>query len=139
MPMTCCRIGGTVAKLGRGARMKRRQCLMLLGSALATAGLPRTLAAQGGVKTARIGWLTAQQAPSLTPYVETMRAALADLGYVEGRNLAIEFRYGDDAIERVPQLAAELVQLHVDLIVAQGAAVSLLGELHLPVPVVYVF
>ena len=49
-----------------------------------------------------------------------MRTALADFGYLEGRNLAIEFRYGDDVIERVPGLAVELVRLPVDLIVAQG-------------------
>ena len=66
-----------------------------------------------------------------------MRAALADLGHVEGRNLAIEFRYGDDMIERVPELAAELVRLPVDLIVAQGAAAFESRRLGLPVPVVY--
>ena len=58
-----------------------------------------------------------EQAASLTPYVDALR-----LGYVEGRNLAIEFRYGDDMIERVPGLATELVRLPVDLVVAQGAA-----------------
>jgi putative ABC transport system substrate-binding protein len=68
-----------------------------------------------------------------------MRDGFADLGYVEGRNLAIEYRYGNDAIERVPELAAELVKLPVDLIVAQGAAVSEISKLGLPVPIVYVF
>jgi putative tryptophan/tyrosine transport system substrate-binding protein len=101
--------------------------------------LPRSLAAQGAPKAARIGWLTAQQASSLTPYLAAMRAGFADLGYVEGRNLTIEYRYGDDAVERVPELAAELVKLPVDLIVAQGAAVSEISHLGLPVPVVYVF
>jgi putative ABC transport system substrate-binding protein len=86
------------------------------------AAVPRTVAAQGVAKVVRIGWLTAQQASSLVPYVEAMRTALADLGHVEGRNLVIEFRYGDDMIERVPELAAELVRLPVDVIVAQGAA-----------------
>jgi putative ABC transport system substrate-binding protein len=83
--------------------------------------------------------LTAQQEASLTPYIAAMRAGLADLGYVEGRNLTIEYRFGDDALERVPALAAELVKLPVDLIVAQGAAVSEISELKLPVPVVYVY
>jgi putative ABC transport system substrate-binding protein len=68
-----------------------------------------------------------------------MRDGFADLGYVEGRNLAIEYRYGNDAIERVPEFAAELVKLPVDLIVAQGAAVSEISKLGLPVPIVYVF
>ena len=116
--------------------MKRRD---FLASALAIAALPRSLAAQGTPKIARIGWLTAQQESSLTPYLAAMRAGFADLGYVEGRNLTIEYRYGNDAIERVPELAMELVKLPVDLIVAQGAAVSEISKLSLPVPVVYVF
>jgi putative ABC transport system substrate-binding protein len=119
--------------------MQRRDCLRLLASALATASLSRSVAAQGAAKSVRIGWLTAQQAPSLAPYLDAMREALADLGYVEGRNLVIEFRYGNDAVERVPELAAELVRLHVDLIVAQGAAVPVVSTLGLKVPIVYVF
>jgi ABC-type uncharacterized transport system substrate-binding protein len=114
--------------------MKRRVFLAFL---LAMAVAPRTVAAQGAAKIVRIGWLTAQQASSLVPYVDAMRTALADLGYVEGRNLVIEFRYGDDVIERVPELAAELVQLPVDLIVAQGAAAFEIRGLGLPVPIVY--
>jgi putative ABC transport system substrate-binding protein len=68
-----------------------------------------------------------------------MRAGFAELGYIEGQNLTIEYRYGDDVVERVPELAAELVKFPVDLIVAQGAAVSEVSTLDLPVPVVYVF
>jgi putative tryptophan/tyrosine transport system substrate-binding protein len=79
--------------------MKRR---VFLASLLAMAAVPRTVVAQRTAKVVRVGWLTAQQASSLTPYVDAMRTALADLGYVEGRNLVIEFRYGDDVIERVP-------------------------------------
>lgn len=60
-------------------------------------------------------------------------------GYIEGRNLALVLRYGDDHLERVPELAAELVQIPVDLIVAQGAANFLINKLDLPVPVVYGF
>lgn len=68
-----------------------------------------------------------------------MRTGFADLGYVEGRNLTIEYRYGNDAVERVPALAAELVKLPVNIIVAQGAAVSEISNLGLPIPVVYIF
>jgi putative ABC transport system substrate-binding protein len=114
--------------------MKRR---VFLASLLAVAVVPRTVAAQRVAKVVRIGWLTAQQASSLVPYVDAMRIALADLGYVEGRNLVIEFRYGDDVIERVPELAAELARLPVDLIVAQGAAAFEVRGLGLPIPIVY--
>src|SRR5215217_7016408 len=99
--------------------MKRRS---FLASLLAMTAVPRIPAAQGRANVVRIGWLTAQQASSLVPYVDAMRTALSDLGYVEGRNLMIEFRYGNDVLERVPELAAELVRLPVNLIVAQGAA-----------------
>jgi len=116
--------------------VKRRT---FLASALVTAILPRSLRAQGSPKAARIGWLTAQQASSLAPYLDAMRAGFSEIGYVEGRNLAIEYRYGDDAIEHVPDLAAELVKLGVDLLVVQGTAVSVVNHLGLTLPIVYVF
>jgi putative ABC transport system substrate-binding protein len=114
--------------------MKRR---VFVASLVAMAAMPRTGTAQGAARVIRVGWLTAQQASSLVPYVDAMRTALADLGYVEGHNLVIEFRYGDDVIERVPELAAELVRLPVDLIVAQGAAAFEIRGLGLPIPVVF--
>src|SRR5436309_1985733 len=114
--------------------MKRR---VFVASLVAMAAMPRTGTAQGAARVIRVGWLTAQQASSLVPYVDAMRIALADLGYVEGRNLVIEFRYGDDVIERVPELAAELARLPVDLIVAQGAAAFEIRGLGLPIPIVY--
>lgn len=116
--------------------MNRR---VLLSSALAFVARPLPLAAQPMQKVTRIGWVTGQQASSLTPYVEAFRSGLADLGYVEGRNLALVLRYGDDHLERVPELVAELVQIPVDLIIAQGAANFLINKLDLPVPVVYGF
>jgi putative ABC transport system substrate-binding protein len=116
--------------------MKRRD---FLASTIAIAAIPRNLVAQGMPKAARIGWLTAQNESSLTPYLAAMRTGFADLGYIEGRNLTIEYRYGNDVVERVPELAAELVKLPVDVIVAQGAAVSEISKLGLPIPVVYVF
>ena len=116
--------------------MRRREFIATLASA---AAWPLSAHSQQAPRAARIGWLTAQRAPSLAPYVDAFRASLADLGYVDGRNLVIEFRYGDDAIERVPQLAAELVRFPVDVIVAQGQAAFVISKLGLPVPVVYVY
>jgi putative ABC transport system substrate-binding protein len=116
--------------------MKRRR--LVLGAA-ALAALPRIAVAQGPSRPARIGWLTAQRPPSLVPYVEAFRASLAELGFAEGRNLTIDFRYGDDDIARVRTLADELVRLPVDLIVVQGEAVLEVKSLKLPVPIVYAY
>jgi len=116
--------------------VKRRAFLAFI---LASAVLPQRIFAQGTPKAARIGWLTAQKASSLVPYLAAMHDGLSELGYVEGRNLTIDYRYGDDLAERVPDLASELVKLGADLIVAQGAAVSVISQLGLKVPVVYVF
>ena len=116
--------------------MKRRT---LLASAVAGTILPHRLLAQGTQRIARIGWVTGQQASSLTPYVEAFRSGLADLGYVEGRNLVLVLRYGDDHLERVPELVAELIRIPVDLIVSQGAADVLINKLALPIPIVYAF
>src|SRR6476660_7205344 len=112
-------------------------------SFLATLGLlawrPEYSVAQSAPKPARIGWLTAQREASLTPYVKAMRESLTELGYVEGKNLRIEFRYGGGGIDREPELATDLERLPVDLIVAQGAAVEVISKLKLKTPVVYVF
>ena len=117
-------------------QIQRRQFLVASGALFAA---PAVVFAQGTAKPARIGWLTAQREASLTPFLAALRSAFVDLGYTEGRNLAIEYRYGDDDPARVPELAAELVRLPVDLILAQGAAVPVAAKLGLPVPLVYVF
>jgi len=116
--------------------MNRRTLLI---STLAAAALPGGVAAQGNAKIPRIGFVSAQSAAALAPFVEPFRAGLADLGQIEGRNLVIEFRYADDDVARVPQLAAELISLPVDLIVAQGAAAFVIGKIGVSVPLVYAF
>ncbi|HEV7576845.1 MAG TPA: ABC transporter substrate-binding protein [Caldimonas sp.] len=124
--------------------MRRRQLLMTT-AAVAAAALPGIagarypLTAAAPPRAARIGWLTAQRPASLVPFVQAFRAALADFGFVEGRNLTIDFRYGDDDAGKVAALADELVRLPVDLIVAQGEAVLELKAMKLAVPVVYAY
>lgn len=120
--------------------MQRRHFLTSTGAlVLAPALAAPPAVAQVPARLVRLGWLTAQTAASLAPSIAVVKAGLADLGYVEGRNLAIEFRYGDGAVERVAGLAAELERLQVDLILAQGAAVPVTRKLALKTPVVYVF
>ena len=95
--------------------------------------------ARAASKVVRLGWLTAQQASSLVPFLDAFRGGLAELGYRENDNLEIDYRYGDDNLLRVAPLAADLVRRQIDLLVVQGAAVPLVYELKLPVPAVYVF
>jgi putative ABC transport system substrate-binding protein len=110
-----------------------------LASTAAFAMTIRQVGAQTSTKIFNIGWLTAQRATSLTPFLDAFRSGLAKLGYVEHGNLEIEYRYGDDDLSRVAPLAAELVRKPVNLLVVQGAAVPLVYDLKLSTPSVYVF
>jgi putative ABC transport system substrate-binding protein len=80
--------------------------------------------AQQPKKVPLIGAITGPASSFAQPYIEAGRRALRELGYVEGQNIAIEYRFGGGraggAAERLPQLAAELVRLNVDVIVAVG-------------------
>ena len=69
-------------------------------------------------KVARIGVLGATSAASFTGFVDELRAGLRELGYVEGKNIVIEYRWADGNYERLPVLARELIQIRVDVIVA---------------------
>jgi putative ABC transport system substrate-binding protein len=79
--------------------------------------------AQQPTKVYRIGWLGAgPPLPEPDPSLAAFWQGLHDLGYVEGQNLVMEYRYAEGQVERLPDLAAELVQLPVDVIVAGGTA-----------------
>ncbi len=73
--------------------------------------------AQQPSRTHRIGLLLAPSPSFYSSRVEAFRQGLRELGYVEGKNIAIEYRYAEGKLNRLPDLAAELVQLKVDLIV----------------------
>jgi len=68
-------------------------------------------------KVFRIGYLSPVDAATDSPRAEGIRLALRDLGYIEGQNIAIEYRYAEGKVDRAPELAAELVRLKVDIIV----------------------
>jgi putative ABC transport system substrate-binding protein len=110
-----------------------------LASGVAFTTVPHHARAGAATKAVSIGWLTAQRASSLTPFLDAFRSGLAEFGYRENDNLEIEYRYGDDNLLRVAPLAAELVRKPVNLLVVQGAAVPLVYELKLAIPAVYVF
>jgi putative tryptophan/tyrosine transport system substrate-binding protein len=77
--------------------------------------------AQQPKKVHRIGYLTVLGPATESTRAETIRLALRELGYVEGQNVAFEYRYAERKADRLPELAAELVRLKVDIIVAAGA------------------
>jgi putative ABC transport system substrate-binding protein len=76
--------------------------------------------AQQPKKVPRIGYLSAQGPASDSPRSEPIRAALRELGYIEGQNIVIEFRYAEGKFDRAAKLAAELVGLKVDIILVTG-------------------
>jgi ABC-type uncharacterized transport system substrate-binding protein len=109
--------------------MKRREFITLLGGAAAAASAiwPFSAHAQQA-KVARIGFLGLVSPSSLAPRVAALRAGLRDLGWIEGRNILIEFRWADGNYERLPALAEELVRLNVDVLVTHGAAGALAAK-----------
>ena len=88
-------------------------CAMLLA-------LSYSASAQQPKKVPRIGYLSSGGPASESIRSEPIRAALRDLGYIEGQNIAIEYRYGEGERDRAPELASELVRLKVDVIVVAG-------------------
>ena len=76
--------------------------------------------AQQPKKIPRIGYLTSLDAATESTRAEAFRLALRELGYIDGQNIAIEYRYGEGKLDRLPELAAELVRLKVDIIVVPG-------------------
>jgi ABC-type uncharacterized transport system substrate-binding protein len=80
--------------------------------------------AQQPTRVPRIGFLTAISAPFMATRMEAFRKSLYELGHAEGKNIAIEYRYGDGKLDQLPAFAAELVRLKVDVIVTAGATAT---------------
>jgi putative ABC transport system substrate-binding protein len=80
--------------------------------------------AQQPTKIPRIGYLTGATPVGQLARVEAFRQGLRELGYIEGKNIAIEYRYAEEKFDRLPGLAAELVRLKVDVIVTGGGNIT---------------
>jgi putative ABC transport system substrate-binding protein len=87
--------------------------VLLIGLALASVHL---VEAQQTGKIPRIGFI-ASASPEAVPNIEPLRAGLRELGYVEGKNILVEYRYAEGMEDRLPGLVAELVQLRVDVLI----------------------
>src|SRR3990172_7990951 len=102
-----------------------RELIPNLAAVVLVCLLAHTAEAQQAKKIPRVGFLMAGSTPSPTPArpsptVESFRQGLRELGYVEGKNIIVEYRYAGGKFERLPALAAELVRLKVDVIVTGG-------------------
>src|SRR5919106_598708 len=88
--------------------------------------LPLTFSAQAQepTKVPRIGYLSGSPPSAIAEWIEAFRQGLRELGYMEGKNIIIEWRSGEGKRDRLPALAAELVRLKVDLIVTAGPLVT---------------
>jgi putative ABC transport system substrate-binding protein len=98
--------------------------MLLLGSAMTAARALR--AQQKG--TPVIGYLGSESPGPFAPFVDAFRHGLSETGYIEGQNLAIEYRWAEGRYDRLPALAADLVSRNVDLIVAFGIPSALAAK-----------
>ncbi|MGH7488592.1 MAG: hypothetical protein ACREMY_23780 [bacterium] len=87
---------------------------------VAVAVVATMVQAQQPKKVARIGYLSTSDPATDLTRAAAIRLALRELGYIEGQNFNIEFRYAQGKLDRFPDLAAELVRLKVDIIVVAG-------------------
>ena len=106
--------------------MKRLPLIVTL--ALGTLLAPLAADAQQAGKVARIGYVGVSSASAVPHADEAFRHGLRDLGYVEGQNIAIEYRWAEGQLDRLPDLAAELVRLKVDVIVASSTPTALAAK-----------
>jgi putative tryptophan/tyrosine transport system substrate-binding protein len=105
--------------------MRRREFITLLGGA---AACPVAARAQRPAQTARIGFLGADTQSGVESRLERFRAGLRDLGYVEGENVLIDFRWAEGNYARLAEFAGELVRLKVDLLVTYGTPGTLAAK-----------
>ncbi|MHB8272247.1 ABC transporter substrate-binding protein [Bradyrhizobium sp.] len=118
--------------------MKRRKFLQL---ACAAAAWPRTARAQQSAQIRRVAYLTTnpESDPETQKWISTFRKSLEELGWIEGRNVRTEYRFGGGDSSRMPALAKELVELRPDVIfAATGPAVSATRLQTLSIPIVFV-
>jgi putative tryptophan/tyrosine transport system substrate-binding protein len=117
--------------------MKRREFLFALGAgALATSV---SSFAQQPPNVWRIGYLSPRVRMDSLPYERAFLQGMSELGYVEGKNVVVEWRFADGAYERLPYLAAELVRLNVDVIVApSSSAIRAAQQATTTTPIVFI-
>jgi putative ABC transport system substrate-binding protein len=115
--------------------MKRREFMTLLGGAAIS--WPLAARAQQPGKVATVGFLGATSSSIFSPWVAALVQRLHELGWIEGRTVAIEYRWAEGHSERFAEIAAELVRLKVDVIVTSGTAVLAAKQATAVIPIVF--
>ncbi len=116
--------------------MRLRTAALIVTLALGIFSTPLSVNAQQATKVPRIGFLLVTASPH---WEEAFRQGLRDLGWVEGQNIAIEYRWAEGKLERLPDLAAELVRLKVDVLVAETTPAALAAKnVTKTIPIVFV-
>jgi len=105
--------------------MKRRDFIAAFAGA---AAWPLAARAQQRADIPRIGFLGIDPPSVLKSRVEALREGLHDLGYTEGKNIVVHFRYADGNYDRLPALASELIDLKVDLLATQGSPATIVAK-----------
>jgi putative tryptophan/tyrosine transport system substrate-binding protein len=116
--------------------MNRREAITLLG--VTAAALPLAARAQQAGKLPTIGYLGTTTASAWESWTATFVQRLRELGWIEGRNLAIEYRWAEGRSERFAEISAEFVRLNVDVIVTGGNAAGAAKHATTTVPIVFV-
>ena len=115
-------------------QLKRREFITLLGGA--SVAWPLAARAQQAGKLPTIGFLGAD-ASAVSPWTAAFVAHLRELGWIENRNIAIEYRWSEGRTERYAEIAAEFVRLKVDVIVTVGSAVPTVVQVTTAIPIVF--
>jgi putative tryptophan/tyrosine transport system substrate-binding protein len=117
--------------------MKRREFLTMLGGAAASSAWPIAVRAQQGAIPV-VGFLrSTPQAPFQNNLVTAFRQGLKEIGFVEGQNVAVDYRYADNQIDRLPALVADLIHRPVAVIVSDNISAIVARHATMTVPIVF--
>src|SRR5215468_8002013 len=118
--------------------MRRREFITLLGATTAAAAWPLAARAEQAGRLPTIGWLVASTKPATSEWMAKFAQRLRELGWIDGRNVVVDYRWADGRPERMTEIAAEFVRMRADIIVTGGTpAVQAAREATSIIPIVF--